>query len=300
MVGDITIVYNRSLYIDYTLPFTESGVSMIVPIVDNNSKNAWVFMKPLTRDLWVTSFLFFVFIAFVVWVLEHRINEDFRGSASDQAGTSFWFSFSTMVFAQRNLPSLVNSTSAVVLALHIYKNQIDFMFIFTGERMVSNLSRAVIIIWCFVVLILTQSYTASLTSLLTVEQLKPTVTDVRELIKKGEYVGYQKGSFILGILLDLGFDKSKLMVYSSPEECHHLFSKGSGNGGIAAAFDELAYIKLILSRYCSKYTMIDPKFKTGGFGFVSSLSYLVISIYSMVNKCIVSHVSFLFVTSGLP
>ncbi|KAI5586810.1 hypothetical protein BDE02_06G237200 [Populus trichocarpa] len=237
VVGDITIVYNRSLYIDYTLPFTESGVSMIVPIADNNSKNAWVFMKPLTWDLWVTSFLFFVFIGFVVWVLEHRINEDFRGSASDQAGTIFWFSFSTMVFAQR-------------------------------ERVVSNLSRAVIIIWCFVVLILTQSYTASLTSLLTVEQLQPTVTDVRELIKKGEYVGYQEGSFVLGILLDLGFDKSKLMVYSSPEECHHLFSKGSGNGGIAAAFDELAYIKIILSRYCSKYTVIDPKFKTGGFGFV--------------------------------
>ncbi|KAJ6924983.1 hypothetical protein NC652_018059 [Populus alba x Populus x berolinensis] len=237
VVGDITIVYNRSLYIDYTLPFTESGVSMIVPIADNNSKNAWVFMKPLTWDLWVTSFLFFVFIGFVVWVLEHRINEDFRGSVADQAGTSFWFSFSTMVFVQR-------------------------------ERVVSNLSRAVIIIWCFVVLILTQSYTASLTSLLTVEQLQPTVTDVRVLIKKGEYVGYQKGSFVLGLLLDLGFDKSKLMVYSSPEECHHLFSKGSGNGGIAAAFDELAYIKLILSRYCSKYTMIDPKFKTGGLGFV--------------------------------
>jgi len=85
---------------------------------------------------------------------------------------------------------------------------------------VSNLSRALIVIWCFVVLILTQSYTASLASLLTVEQLQPTVTDVRELIKKGEYVGYQKGSFVLGLLLDLGFDKSKLMVYSSAEECH--------------------------------------------------------------------------------
>ena len=129
-------------------------------------------------------------------------------------------------------------------------------------------------------MILTQSYTASLTSLLTFEQLQPTVTDVRVLIKKGEYVGYQKGSFVLGLLLDLGFDKSKLLEYSSAEECHRLFSKGSGNGGIAASFDELAYIKLILSRCCSKYTMIDPKFKTGGLGFVSSLSYLVISIYS--------------------
>jgi ionotropic glutamate receptor len=77
---------------------------MIVPIVDNNSKNAWVFLKPLTWDLWVTSFCFFIFIGFVIWVLEHRINEDFRGPASHQAGTSFWFSFSIMVFAQSNFP----------------------------------------------------------------------------------------------------------------------------------------------------------------------------------------------------
>jgi ionotropic glutamate receptor len=126
------------------------------------------------------------------------------------------------------------------------------------------------------VLILTQSYTASLSSLLTVQQLK--VTDVNELIKKGEYVGYHKDSFILRILLGLGFDKSKLIAYSSPEECLELFSKGSGNGGIAAAFNEVPYIKVFLSKYCSKYTMIDTAFKTDGFGFVSSLSHLSISI----------------------
>ncbi|KAF9662002.1 hypothetical protein SADUNF_Sadunf18G0007900 [Salix dunnii] len=237
VVGDMTIVFNRSLYIDYTLPYTESGVNMIVPIADNNSKNAWVFMKPLTWDLWVSTFVLFVFIGFVVWVLEHRVNEDFRGSASDQAGASFWFSFSTMVFAQR-------------------------------ERVVSNLARAVVIIWFFVVLVVSQSYTASLTSLLTVQQLQPTVTDVHDLIMKGEYVGYLKGSFVIGILLGLGFDKSKLRVYNSPEECHELFSKGSGNGGIAAAFDEVPYTKLFLSKYCSQYTMIDPTFQTAGFGFV--------------------------------
>ncbi|KAI9377954.1 hypothetical protein POPTR_018G012600v4 [Populus trichocarpa] len=236
VVGDTTIVFNRSQYVDFTLPYTESGVSMIVPIVDNNSKNAWVFLRPLTWDLWVTSVCFFIFIGFVIWVLEHRINEDFRGPASHQAGTSFWFSFSTMVFAQR-------------------------------ETVVSNLSRAVVIIWCFVVLILTQSYTASLTSLLTVQQLRPTVTDVHELIKKGEYVGYQEGSFVLGILLNLGFDKSKLIVYNSTEQCDDLLSKGSVNGGIAAAFDEVPYTRLFLSKYCSKYAMIDPTFKTAGFGF---------------------------------
>ena len=140
--------------------------------------------------------------------------------------------------------------------------------------MVNNLSRVVLIIWCFVVLILTQSYTASLTSLLTVQRLQPKFTDVNELIKKGEYVGYHEGSFVLGILLELGFDKSKLVMYNSAEKCDELFSKGSGNGGIAAAFDEAPYMKLFLSKYCSKYTMIDPTFKMAGFAFVSSLLYL--------------------------
>ncbi|KAF2313056.1 hypothetical protein GH714_008934 [Hevea brasiliensis] len=236
VVGDTTIIANRSLYADFTLPYTESGVSMIVPIKDNNNKNAWVFLKPLTWDLWMASFCFFVFIGFVVWVLEHRINEDFRGPPSHQVGTSFWFSFSTMVFAHR-------------------------------EIVVSNLARTVVIIWCFVVLILTQSYTASLTSLLTVQQLLPTVTDVNQLIKNGQYVGYQEGSFVVGILKGLGFDESKLKVYNSTEECDELFSKGSGNGGIAAAFDEVPYTKLFLAQYCSKYTLVEPTFKTDGFGF---------------------------------
>ncbi|KAJ6373284.1 hypothetical protein OIU76_027591 [Salix suchowensis] len=61
---------------------------------------------------------------------------------------------------------------------------------------------------------------------------------------------------------------SKLVMYNSFEKCDELFSKGSGNGGISAAFDEAPYMKLFLSKYCSKYTMIEPTFKTAGFGFV--------------------------------
>lgn len=135
--------------------------------------------------------------------------------------------------------------------------------------MTSNLARFVLIIWFLVVLILTQSYTASLTSMLTVEQLQPTVTDVEELIRNEAYVGYQEGSFMYEQLKRMNFDESRLVEYNSVEECHQLFSKGSGNGGIAAAFDEIPYIQLFLAKYCSKYTMVGPTYKTDGFGFVS-------------------------------
>ncbi|KAJ9702843.1 hypothetical protein PVL29_004542 [Vitis rotundifolia] len=236
VVGDTTIVANRTYYVDFTLPYTESGVSMIVPIKDNKSKSAWIFLKPLTWDLWVTSACFFVFIGFVIWVLEHRINEDFRGPHSHQAGTIFWFSFSTMVFAQK-------------------------------ERIVSNLARFVMIIWFFVLLILTQSYTASLTSMLTVQQLQPTVTDIKELQAKGEYVGYQQDSFVLEFLKRMKFDESKVRIYNSSEKLAELLSKGSANGGIAAAFDEIPYMKLFIAQHCSKYTMVQPTYKFDGFGF---------------------------------
>ncbi|KAL1552582.1 glutamate receptor 2.7-like isoform X1 [Salvia divinorum] len=190
-VGDVTIIANRSHFVDFTLPYTES---------------------------------------------EHRINEDFRGPLWHQVGTIFWFSFSTMVFANK-------------------------------ERVISNLSRFLLIIWFLVVLILTQSYTASLTSMLTVQELKPTITDVNELIRNKETVGYHNGSFVLELLKGLNFDKSRLLAYNSPEDMHELFRKGSANGGIAAAFDEIPYVKLFLAKYCSKYIMVGPTYKTDGFGF---------------------------------
>jgi ionotropic glutamate receptor len=165
------------------------------------------------------------------------------------------------------------------MRLKFHTNAIMFftntLFEFTGETVLSNYARFVVIVWVFVVLILTQSYTASLTSLLTVQQLQPTVTDVNQLIKNGEYVGYQRGSFYLGILKEMNFDPSKFKVYNSIEECDELLSKGSANGGIAAAFDEIPYMKLFLGQYCSKYTMVGSIYKTDGFGFVSSLLFLV-------------------------
>ncbi|XP_044463305.1 glutamate receptor 2.2-like [Mangifera indica] len=111
----------------------------------------------------------------------------------------------------------------------------------------------------------------SLTSLLTVQSLQPTVSDVAELIKRGENVGNQQGSFVVGILKQLGFKDKNLLVYDSVEECDALFQNGTANVGIAAAFDEVPYIKVFLGKYCSKYSMVDPTFRTAGFGFAFPL-----------------------------
>ncbi|GKV09007.1 hypothetical protein SLEP1_g20573 [Rubroshorea leprosula] len=245
VVGDISIVANRSLFVDFTLPFIESTVVIVVPIRNNTNENGWVFVKPLSRDLWITSFCFFVFIAFVFWVLEHRINEEFRGPPFHHVGTSFWFSFSTMIFAHR-------------------------------ERVLSNPARIVVVIWCIVGLILTQSYTASLTSFLTVQQLQPTVTNVNELLRNGENIGYQDGSFVKGIVQRLKFDPSKMKKFTSSEVLDELFT----NGSIAAAIDEIPYMSMFLNSksHCNKYTILaEPTFKTDGFGFVFPKGSLLVA-----------------------
>ncbi len=136
--------------------------------------------------------------------------------------------------------------------------------------MVNNWSRFMLIIWAFMVLILTQSYTASLTSMLTVQQLKPEFVDVREINKNGYFVGYHEGSFVRELLVkQLNINESRLKPYTTPEEYHEALSKGSHNGGVAAIFDEIPYIKLFLSKYGSRYAMVGPIYKTDGFGFVS-------------------------------
>lgn len=135
-------------------------------------------------------------------------------------------------------------------------------------------ARVVVITWYFIVLVLTQSYTASLSSLLTTEQLNPTVTSIENLLAQGEPVGYQRDSFILGKLRESGFPESRLVPFNSAEECEVLLNKGPSKGGVSAAFMEVPYVRIFLGQYCKKYKMVEVPFDVDGFGFVSSITSL--------------------------
>ncbi|GLJ24186.1 hypothetical protein SUGI_0461310 [Cryptomeria japonica] len=237
VLGDTTILANRSKFVDFTHPFTETGMVMMVPITTGGGNNPWAFLLPFTPDLWCATGAFFIFTGVVVWLLERRINPDFSGDAITQVITSLWFSFSTLFFSHR-------------------------------EKIKRNSSRIVIIIWLFVVLILTSNYTANLTSILTVKQMTPTITSVVSVRDEGVKVGYQKGSFVEEYLEQLfGISKKKMKFYSTPEEYGEALTKGQNNGGVAAIFDEIPYVRLFLSQQCG-YTIVGPTYRTGGLGFV--------------------------------
>ncbi|KAI5354105.1 hypothetical protein L3X38_007000 [Prunus dulcis] len=193
---------------------------MVVPVIDNRSKNAWAFLGTWTWDLWLQLLVSSSFLGFVV------------------------------------VPVYTHVKTVIGLLSSIF-----------WERVVSNLAGFVMSVWIFVVLIQTINYTASLVSLYTFQQLQPSVTDIKDLVRKEESIGYLNNSFVYDILKHVGFDDSKIKGLTM-WEIDEALSKGSRKGGVAAVVDQTPNMKLFAAKYCSKYTMIGPIFKTDGFGFV--------------------------------
>ncbi|KAL5063566.1 hypothetical protein RYX36_025303 [Vicia faba] len=234
-VGDITITTERTKMVDFTQPYTESGL-VVVASVKKTDSNAWAFLTPFTPMMWTVTAIFFLLVGAVVWILEHRLNDDFRGPPKKQVATILWFTFSTMFFAHR-------------------------------ENTVSTLGRFVLLIWLFVVLIINSSYTASLTSILTVQQLSSPIKGIESLVNMKEPIGYLQGSFARSYLIDeIGIHESRLVPLKTPEETAKALEKGPQKGGVAAYINERAYIELFLSSRCD-FTIVGQEFTKNGWGF---------------------------------
>ncbi|KAI8525622.1 hypothetical protein RHMOL_Rhmol13G0244500 [Rhododendron molle] len=139
-VGDITILADRWEDVEFTVPFTESGLTLVVPV--RPGPKAWIFLAPFTLGTWLTIGVVLVYTMFTVWFVEHRSNPDFKGPWYDQLGNALWFTFTSLFLAHR-------------------------------ERIQSNYARVVVVAWLFLALVLTQSYGSNLTTMLTMSRLRP-------------------------------------------------------------------------------------------------------------------------------
>lgn len=88
-VGDIAIVTNRTKIVDFTQPFAASGLVVIAPFKKLNT-GAWAFLRPFSPQLWGVTAAFFLLVGVVVWTLEHRKNDEFRGPPKTQLITIVW------------------------------------------------------------------------------------------------------------------------------------------------------------------------------------------------------------------
>ncbi|KAK7854141.1 glutamate receptor 3.3, partial [Quercus suber] len=235
IVGGTAIIANRSEYAEFTQPYSDSGLQMLTYFKPKRVERAWLFKKPFTTFMWVFIGVINVYNGFVVWLIERNHNPNFRGSIWNQIGTMLTLAFTTL-------------------------------FLIQEEKLHSNLSRVTMVVWLFVALVITKSFTASLTSLLTVQQLDQTTIDIETLKKSGAKVGCDANSFV-GKYLEvvLGFQPNNVRIIGSGD----YYPQALKSGEIAAAFIEAPYVKVFLAKYCEGFITSGPAFKVGGFGFVS-------------------------------
>nr|XP_034889813.1 glutamate receptor 3.6-like [Populus alba] len=235
-VGDLAITNNRTRIVDFTQPYVESGLVVVASVQKLNS-NSLAFLRPFTPMMWLVTGIFFLVVGVVVWILEHRVNDDFRGPPKRQIATIIWFSFSTLFFSQK-------------------------------QNTVSSLGRFVLLIWLFVVLILNSSYTASLTSILTVEQLSSPIKGIESLVTSNDRIGFQRGSFAENYLAEeYNIARSRLVALNSDEDYAKALKDGpQKEGGVAAVIDERAYIELFLAERCD-FSIVGQEFSKSGWGF---------------------------------
>ncbi|KAL0453592.1 UNVERIFIED_CONTAM: Glutamate receptor 2.5 [Sesamum latifolium] len=244
VVGDTTIWAPRAAYVDFSLPYSESGVILVV----KNKKpfDMWIFVKPLRWDLWLAIIMACFLMGIVLHILERRVTSKDTNSLTtntERPRMVYWSPVAVLAFPERNMVS-------------------------------NNWSFFVLVVWLFMAFILMQSYTANLSAILTVDQLKFAFSD-------NYYIGCQEGSFMKEFLIEqLHISASRLRTYSSADDYHNAMSLGSKNEGIDAIFDEIPYMKLFLNKYDSQYKMVGPTYRTGGFGFAFPCGSPLVSHFS--------------------
>ncbi|KAE9461909.1 hypothetical protein C3L33_06178, partial [Rhododendron williamsianum] len=219
-VGDIILAERSELDVEFTAPFTESGLMLVVPV--SLGPKASIFIDPFTWKMWLGTAAVLVYTMFIVWFIERQSNDEFNG-----LGNALWFTFSSLFLAHR-------------------------------ERIQSNYARIVVVVWLFLALVITQSYTANLTSMVTVSRLRPKQWSP-------ETLGCNENTFMRNYV---GHELNFTNVTFIKDEDEYLTR--FKNGSISAAFLQNPHAKAFVNRNCRDFTLIPTRYSFGGFGFVTA------------------------------
>uniref|UniRef100_A0A0E0A623 Ionotropic glutamate receptor C-terminal domain-containing protein n=1 Tax=Oryza glumipatula TaxID=40148 RepID=A0A0E0A623_9ORYZ len=139
------------------------------------------------------------------------------------------------------------------------------------------------------VVILVQSYTASLSSMLTTSRLWPSVVDLDQLRHNNDYVGYQNKSFVHS-LLNQTFKEDRLRPYANGKE----YAEALRRGKVSAIVDEIPYIRSFMSdqNNSNEFWVFPQTYNILGFAFgfpigsplVHNLSVAILDMTRITNK----------------
>lgn len=157
VVSELTITPERLDRFDFTYPFYTTGLGIAVPFKEKNVLISIIkqLFSSTVLGILIIIFSTLLIVGMVVWLFERKLNpEHFGGNTIQGIGSGFWFSAVTMttIGYGDKLPKTI------------------------GGRIVS-------LIWMFSGIILVTFFIATMTSMLTVNQLETSVRGLEDLKK---------------------------------------------------------------------------------------------------------------------
>ncbi|XP_078152782.1 glutamate receptor 2.2-like [Carex rostrata] len=224
-VGDLTTTSFRSEKVSFTKSFVTSGFAMIIPMKHDNV--SMMLTKPFTPLLWITIFTLLFYNFGAVWYLERnhkKADEDFHGPWYRQLSATFW---------------IIGNT--------IFQNY--------GDKVGNFYTKTLIISWLLVVLIVSNCFTANLSSILVTEKIKPVVDK--------SIAGCSKSSFLISYLENvLNYKAENIVRMRGPDDYLVAFQKKT----ITVAYLESPYVRVFLSKH-NDYAVYGETQMLSGFAF---------------------------------
>ncbi|XP_054795339.1 glutamate receptor 2.7-like [Prosopis cineraria] len=227
IIGDITIVASRTKCVDFTLPYLDSSVAMLVK-VKNVATSRGILFKPFHWSLWLILGGIFVGATIIIIVLERNKTKEFRFNPF-------------LVYKIDVMESFASNAAGWMVILT------SFLFILVLQVYTANLTS-----------ILTEGKLKEPSFKDEKEIIKR--SNLRVGYQRGSWVREL-------LIEQIGFMEFQLKGLRSREEYSESLWKGTEKGGVDAIFDETPYLTLFLSKYKSRFMMTGSIYKTGGFAF---------------------------------
>ncbi|XVE87128.1 hypothetical protein DITRI_Ditri18aG0091400 [Diplodiscus trichospermus] len=229
-IGLTVMTEERCRLVEFSYPYFEVG-PMLVMKKSVELNHILSFMIPFTNAMWLTMASITIFTAFVVWLVEHRTagNESAGDMPSRNVGVIFWFSFATL-FNGGHRESPRNSLTYFVLAP-----------------------------WLFLILVVTSTYTASFTSMITSSDsgTDSSLLDIENLKITNAIIGCDENSIIFRYIVEVfGFQRKNIkhIDQSSIDD----YAKALSSGNIKAAYFLTPYASVFLAKYGKDFRSWNP------------------------------------------
>ncbi len=236
-LGATSITEEREKIVDFSYPFFESGLQVLVRKSGDNGP--WSTIKKVFNSEFIAIIgilcLFILFISHLIWLFERKRNsESFPVKYLTGVGESIWWSISTLISGGCENKSPIG---------------------FSG--------RLVAFIWMLGAILLTTFITASLTASMTINTLSNDIKGISDL--RGKKIGTVSGGYSDGFLKKSGYN---VIGQKTIDDAILLLENGKVSGIV---FDSPVLNYFVKTHPGSDLQVIGPIFENQNYGFVLPL-----------------------------